>query len=222
MNCELELGRRTDMFDQRSMRLRGILLLAGLSFVFSCQTTLPVVDETSHHTTVAGSAGGGAAGSPAGSTKPTPAPINEDKNQVVARAVANIAPFGSGTVMATAKFEQSADGGLSGSFNVSSCASGTLHFFIQEGGGCGSEAEIGGDWEQDDDGALAHCDSSGTGFGITTHIAQPTLPSDWSIGMPSQTDIVGHALVASYSHELDRISGKIEIVGCGVIQRAPL
>jgi len=53
-------------------------------------------------------------------------------------------------------------------------------------------------------------------MGIAVKIAQKTLPSRWSIGTNSMTDIVGRAVIVSTNEDVARMP---MIVACGVIKR---
>lgn len=175
-----------------------LLLTAG------CQKTLPVVNDE-------GSAGGGATGTTSSGVQAG------DKGKIVARAVADIAPFGTGTLSGQITFEQDASGGVSGASKVMNCEEGkTYYMFVREGHACDSEASIGQSWSQDSDGAFTSC-FQGVFDALAVHIAQASLPSDWSIGGSSKTDLIGHAVVVTLD---DENTSRSTDLGCGVIRKA--
>jgi hypothetical protein len=179
--------------------------LCALGFTTSaCTSTLPVVDGTE---------GTGAAGSGTGSSA-----VSTGASKVVARATATISPFGDGQMMGTAEFEQLQNGTVSGSYKVKTCVSNddTVYGYIYEGKSCASKDTISGTWGKDSDGTFGPCTSWGEATMLALHIAQPSLPSDWSIGDGSERDLTGHVAVIFYEDKNDKRSG---IVGCGVITK---
>jgi hypothetical protein len=188
-------------------RLRS-LVHAGCAFIMlavGCQSTLPVVDGEPQN----------AAGS--GGSNPSSAANGAKGSKVIARAVANLAPFGSGTLAGKVTFEKSESGTVSGSSDLHNCEEGkTYYVYVRDGHGCGSEAEIGGSWRQDPDGAFTTC-FNGVVDAFALRIAQPTRPSDWSIGDGSASDVVGHAVVVTLDDE-NTINTKD--LGCGVAMKS--
>jgi len=174
-----------------------------------CQRTLPVVDEDQANTSTAGSGAKTASAVFAGTAG--------DANKVVARAVANISPLADNQITGQVKFEQTANGGVVGTAHLNNCMPGkTYYVAVRAGHGCGSKDEIGSRWNQDHDGTFGRCSGSGDLWAYGVHIAQPTLPSDWSIGGSSKTDVVGHAVIVTLDNEL---VSETKDLACGVVQK---
>jgi hypothetical protein len=134
----------------------------------------------------------------------------------VAHAVADIQPFGAGKITGTFKLEQNAKGTVTGTADLQNCEEGkTYYVFIRDGNSCTSAA-VGSRWSQDPDGAFGDC-NGGKVFAIAVRIAQTTLPSDWSIGDPSKSNVVGHTVIVTLDDELVSTSTNI---GCGVIKKS--
>ena len=196
-----------------SQSIRICLAALGLLALSSCQRTPPIVDDSEAPATSAPAMSAG--GSPASSMK---AASGNPKDTTVAKAIADIAPFGEGQITGTYEFTQTADGGVTGTVKVRNCVEDgkALHAYIRQGHSCASSADIGGRWSKDDDGASGPCNAGGTTFALAIHIAQPSLPSDWSIGGSAETNIVGRAVVVSMDNEL---VDDPKVIGCGVIRR---
>jgi hypothetical protein len=185
--------------------------------MFGCEQTPPVV---AGNPAGAGQAAAGDRGSTSAGVKASGASgTSAAGDQIVARAFADIAPFGSGHIMGKYTFVQGADGGVTGTLTLTNCdqAGKTYYAFVRTGQGCGSEADIGDHASLDNWGASAPCSSSGKVTAYAVRIAQRTLPSAWSIGGSSKTDIVGHAVIVTLDSELVQ---KPTIIGCGVIKKS--
>jgi hypothetical protein len=151
-----------------------------------------------------------------GETPGAPGQNGVPSDTTTAQAAATISPYGTGQVSGTYTFVESASG-VTGSFKVHNCEEGKTYYgFVREGHGCGSEADIGSSWGQDPDGVFDTC-TNGEVWGTAVRIAQPSLPSDWSIGTGSKTDIVGHSVIVTLDDEL---VDDTHNVGCGVIAKA--
>jgi hypothetical protein len=149
--------------------------------------------------------------------KRTRARLAGDPNEVVARAVANISPLADNQITGQVRFEQNASGTVLGTAELINCIPDkTYYVAVRAGHACGSKAEIGSRWSQDDDGTFGPCSGSGKLWAYGVHIAQPTLPSDWSIGGSSKTDVVGHAVIVTLDDEL---VSETKDLACGVVQK---